>query len=613
MMKKKVLSIAVLFGAAIFSSCSNEDFSAPAGGDEGQVTFTVAVPGSIQSRAFADGTTAQSNVNYYIYDQSSPATPVLSGNIPMTDLKGTLTVSLATAHTYDIVFLATATSAPYTYDEAARMLNIDYTKVTTSDENLDAFYAVVPDMLVTGSSSQSVELYRPFAQLNIGTGDVDAYQSVTHTTIATTAVTVTGVYPQFDLMKEKVAGQAQTVSFAAAALPSGETFPVSYTPAGATAAVPYTYLSMDYLLVSQTKDLVEVTLDVANANGTAEKREFNNIPVQRNFRTNIYGMLLTSSQVFNVEILPGFESPDYNLPVVVTPEAFEAALANGGAVIPESATINTNDMMNVTLSDGRELRNIDTPTELIINGKLENTNGGQFFVTSDLTISGTGTIESPLRGFLWLGEGAKLNAEGVTINTPAHDRGAGTWIEGGEAHYTGVTFNSGLVAVNVRPESNAVVTMNDCVVNATSSSIYGVWAYALNFNSGEATLEGNTVNAIQGAVTAGYDAKVTILSGTYSTHNSEGKNDAFGAVYITDNGEVTIYGGSFYSPRKNYAVLCGDNDVNTPYGNAVLYGGEYSDKPYDSNTGRKYVIEPQEGYEYVETGNATYPWAVKAK
>lgn len=609
-MKKTVLSLAVLMTAAIFTSCSSEDFSAPVQTEEGLVTFSVAVPGSIKSRAFADGTTAQNNVNYYIYDQAAPATPVLSGNIPMTDLKGTLTVSLATAHTYDVVFLATSTAAPYSYNEGDRMLNIDYTNIKTSDENLDAFYAVVSDMLVSGPASQSVELYRPFAQLNIGTSDLTAYQTVTHTTVATTAVTVTGVYPQFDLMKEKVSGEPQEVSFAAAALPSGETFPVSYTPAGATEEVPYTYLSMDYLLVNQTKDLVEVTLTVANADGTSDKHEYNNVPVQRNFRTNIYGSLLTSSQEFNVEILPGFESPDYNYPVVVTPEAFEAALATGGVVIPESATINLDEMMT---ADSDTWHEITTPTEFVVNGKLENTIGGQFLIKSDVTISGTGTLESLYRGMLYLQDGGNLNVSGVTINTPAHDRGGGTWIIGGDAKFDGVTFNSGYSTINVQPGSVSTVSMTNCVVNNTSSVSYGDWSYALNFNAGDVTLEGCTVNAIQGAVACVRTAKVNIISGTYSTHNLEGKSDAFAAVYISGDGVVTIHDGSFYSPRKNYAVICGDNDAGTPYGNAILYGGQYSDKPYDSNTGRAEVIEPQEGYEYVATDDTTYPWAIVKK
>lgn len=610
-MKKTLIMSTVLFSAFMLCSCSDQDTVSPAGGEEGQVSFNIAVPGNMQSRAFADGTTAQNNVKYYVYDQDNAATPVLTGTVPMSSLKGTLTVSLATAHTYDIVFLATAAESPYSYDADARVLGVDYDNVVTSDEKLDAFYAVVPDLLVNGPSTQDVKLYRPFAQLNIGTDDVPEYQAALNSTIATTSVTVTGLYPSFDLMAGDVTGTPVNVTFAAAALPQGETFPVTYTPEGSTEAVPYTYLSMDYLLVNQTKDLVEVTLDVVNANGTVDKREYNNIPVQRNFRTNIFGSLLTAKQDFNVEILPGFIDPDYNLPVVATAQSFAAALADGGAVIPAGITINANDLAG----DMSALYEINDPAEIVVNGTLSNTEGGQFLINSELTISGSGTIESTKRGMLWLQEGGKLNVSGVTINTPAHDRGAGTWITGGEAHYDGVTFNSGSGTINTQPGSNAIVTVKNCTVNNTSSNKYGSgWSYALNFNDGTITIENTTATGVQGVIACVRTAKVTINSGKYSTANSEpGRNDAWGALYVSGDAVATINGGSFYSPRKNYAAICGDNDVNNPYGNILLYGGEFSDKPWDSNTGRQYVIEPQEGYEYAETGDETYPWKVVKK
>lgn len=308
-MKKTFLSLAVMLGlGASFTSCSDENQAAP--GNDGNVTFNVAVPGSVLSRAdFGDGTTAQNNVAYYVYDQADAATPVLTGTVPMSNLKGTLTLSLANSHTYDVVFLATAVTSPYTYDATSRQMSVEYGDVATSDENLDAFYAVVADLKVSGPAAQDVKLYRPFAQLNIGTSDKTEYEASTGTTLSTTSVSVTGVYSAFDLMAGDVTGPTTDVTFKAAALPEGQTFPVSVE--GKT----FTYLSMDYLLVNQVKDIVEVALDVTNSAGTVEHKEYSNIPVQRNYRTNIYGALLTDEQMFNVEIVPGFGDPDYDISI----------------------------------------------------------------------------------------------------------------------------------------------------------------------------------------------------------------------------------------------------------------------------------------------------------
>lgn len=614
-MNKKLFIAAVATTAAIFTSCSSDEVTpAIPGGNEGTVTFSVQVPGGVQSRAFADGTTAQNNLKYYVYDQSNGenASPVLEGTVAMSQLKGTLTLNLATAHTYDIIFLATASGAPYTYDAGARTMNVDYTNVLTSDENLDAFYASVKDLTVSGPTSQEVKLHRPFSQLNIGTKDKAEYEAITHTSLSTTSVSVTGLYSAFDLMNEDVTGATTDVTFQAAPLPgSGETFPVSYTNS-AGSEIPYAYLSMDYLLVNQQKDLVEVSITIDNADGSREVREFSNIPVQRNFRTNIFGALLTSATDFNIEIVPGFQTPDYDYfyaPEVSTPaELLNAIEQFGGATIPEGVSIDTDDL----LDSENSVITFDKPTTLVVNGEFTNTSGGQFHITDEFTLQGSGVIESSVRGLFWLEEGAKANVSDVTINTPAHNRGAGFWITGGELNADGVTFNSGAGTINTQPGSNAKVNLKNCTVNNSSSNIHGAgWSYALNFNSGTIVIENNVVNGIQGCIAAANDAQVTINGGTYATQNTEGKNDAFGTVYVTQDAVVTINGGSFFSPRKNYAAICGDNDVNTPYGTIILRGGLFSDKAWDSNTGRQCVIEPAEGFEYVATGDETHPWAVK--
>ena len=74
----------------------------------------------------------------------------------------------------------------------------------------------------------------------------------------------------------------------------------------------YKYLSMDYLLVGADK----ATVDVAFNYGGPQNRTFTNVPVQRNYRTNIYGSLLTNTADFNVVIAPGFNNPDNNYEVL---------------------------------------------------------------------------------------------------------------------------------------------------------------------------------------------------------------------------------------------------------------------------------------------------------
>ncbi len=316
-MKKTLFSTIMSFGLLMsMASCSDDNLSAP--GNNGEVTFNISVPGSPQSRAFADGTTAQNNVKYYVYDtQATETAPVATGTVPMSNLKGSVTITLAKTHTYDIVFLATSTESPYTYDADTRVLDMNYAGVTNSNENLDAFYNVVTDLKVSGSATTEVALTRPFAQLNIGTNDLAQYEELTKTTVSATAVTVSNIYSSIYLMDGTLQGDPAEVTFAAAALPAGETFPVSAT--GTT----YSYLAMDYLLVNDIKDIVTVSMEVTTANGATETKDYENIPVQRNYRTNIYGALLTADQTFDIEIVPGFND-DINISTDPTEPAKDA-------------------------------------------------------------------------------------------------------------------------------------------------------------------------------------------------------------------------------------------------------------------------------------------------
>ena len=123
-----------------------------------------------------------------------------------------------------------------------------------------------------------------------------------------------------------MSGEAE-VTCDLAAIPSGETFP----KAG------YDYLSMDYLLVGkEAKSVVDVKWTVTDGTFNSE-RTFTNVPLQGNYRTNIFGNLLTSPTDFNVEIDPAFNEPDYDVPVPATEvkdqnQLSEAVKENGAVV-----------------------------------------------------------------------------------------------------------------------------------------------------------------------------------------------------------------------------------------------------------------------------------------
>jgi hypothetical protein len=77
-----------------------------------------------------------------------------------------------------------------------------------------------------------------------------------------------------------------------------------------------TWLAMNYLLVpSATSDnpsiITTVTASFATNFGTVEHTVYN-VPIQKNYRTNIVGDLFGSETNCKIVVRPDFEKPDYN-------------------------------------------------------------------------------------------------------------------------------------------------------------------------------------------------------------------------------------------------------------------------------------------------------------
>ena len=339
--------VAMMFAG---TSCSSEEVAPVTG--ESTVTLSVTLPDGIQSRAFGDGTTAQ-KLQMLVLDGET-ALPVFTGTDPTvlsTDINLTkqVTLRLAAGKTYKVVCWASAKKSPYTFDTATRKVSANYEGALTGDEKLDAFYAA-QDITVTGNTTETVKLYRPFAQLNIGTNDLAAARAAGFD--AKTVKVTVPTYKSLNLVTGAVeVGDPVAVPFGEGALPTGETFP----KAG------YEYLSMNYLLMSADKQLVDLEFTVKAADGSTRTLPVSAVPVQRNYRTNIYGSLLTNSVNINVEIVPAFEESAYEVAYVATAEDLVAALNGGSSVVLEQNLVVSSEM-HIVIPEGKTVT-------LNLNGK----------------------------------------------------------------------------------------------------------------------------------------------------------------------------------------------------------------------------------------------------
>lgn len=621
-MKKNLLTWMGI-GALILGSCSSEEPVIP-DDNSGNVVFTASLPSQmVMSRStYDDGLTA-TNLDYAVYDAAGNNLTGLNGTATFNERKTQVTLNLVTGKTYTVVFWASAPDAPYTFNAATAEVTVTTTG-NANDKKRDAFFAS-ETFTVTGSINKTIELKRPFAQINIGTNDLTDFTNAGGT-ISKSGITVKAPNV-LNLIDGTVEGEAEYVFTTADFLSETEMFPVTTTPA-------QRWLSTAFILADANKTTVDVKWTSDNNTPGHNAVDFTFIPIQRNYRTNIYGTLLTSPTKYNISINNEFEMPDYNYvyPVVETADDFKTAvIEDGGAIVPEGTTINLSEIMPAGVDD--ESFAITKPTTIVVEGELKADNAAQLQVKSHITLVGSqqaatmnsratevrgGVITGGPRGIFYLREGGSLTADNITFNTPDAYRGGDIWNEGGgDVTLTNCTFNSQMASVFFLPASDdAVITIKNCVVNNTSrNSIIrpdngqSAWSYAIRIVGGVANISDNVMTGIQGVISAD-GGVVNIYSGTYSTHNSDGKNDAFYAVYTCTSGECNIYGGDFYSPRQ--AVYNGNNDTTDIFGKAFIYGGRFSHKAWDQQMQEE--IPLPNGYEWqaIEE-DELYKWTVVKK
>ena len=337
----KFLAFSAL-GTLLLASCANEDIAEPKG--DGNVTFTLQMPGDLGTRDFGDGTKAK-DLYFAVYEHES-TTPIIvsEAEYHFTGLTTTVNLKLVNGKNYDIIWWAQSPDVDcYTFKPEEQSVEISYTGIASNDENRDAFFQHTTTGVITAAFSETVKLYRPFAQLNFGTDDLDepavtaAFTVVNPETGETsntlrTQVT-TSAYSKLNLLNEEASEEIETQLFGPNSPCTAETFPVP----------GYDYLNMNYILMTKDQQLNDLTFTVLDAAG----KSFNtitipNVPLQRNYRTNIYGQLLTSTASYEIVIEPDFNKPDYNFS-----QSWDGT-ARKPAVIDE-----TNKSM--TINDGNEL------------------------------------------------------------------------------------------------------------------------------------------------------------------------------------------------------------------------------------------------------------------
>lgn len=485
-MKRYLLSTFTIAAAALLvTSCNDEMDNGLKTDDEGTVTFTAQLPSEMGTRAFADGLTAK-HLQYAVYEagQSTPLKvfgdeTTVVGEAEMVNLKKSVTLKLTSGKSYDVIFWADATTdSPYTFNPASQEVSVDYSKVNNNSDNCDAFFKK-ETITVSGNQSVDVKLTRPFAQVNIGTDDFDAAKAsgleVTQTEVVAKA------FATLNLATGKVADEAdRTFTMKAIPTASDGEFPV---------AGGYKYLSMDYLLVGADK----ATVDVAFNYGGPQSRTFTNVPVQRNYRTNIYGSLLTNTTDFNVVIEPAFATTNYNLGALYTASQIGGAVTLSDNVdFDRTIAVQPGKTMSVNLN-GKTVKNT---TDLWENPSVPNS-WSLFSVRgtdSKLTLSGDGDVIAKANDCYAIDVqgGGHLVIEGGHYNGNIH----AVYVTEGVAEIKGGTFEVQQKYPDAEKADEFVLNCLDENYKNGTAKIIVTGGTFIGFNPGDCKAEGNGTNFV---------------------------------------------------------------------------------------------------------------------
>ena len=325
---------------------------------------------------------------------------------------------------------------------------------------------------------------------------------------------------------------------------------------------------MNYLLVGDVdnkKSLTDVKFywkdedDQTNSPVTV----FQNIPVERNYRTNLLGYLLTNPADFNITIDDEFKKPDNNVFYVggtqTNPEKLEDTFAdiNSNKVKDAVIKIPAGTYVSWTTGSGHG----STPLVEAVND-----------VTETVTIQGEGEKSVILFDGNGVGQvraanGAKVIFKDITIqdNSVSYNESAWelTYLEfAGNLEFNNVTFNSGISLETVNGENELNAKFTNCKFISSEDSVYGVWV-----SDGTSTFDNCKFQGTRGLKMHedyGSEIKKVAIDGCEFGPLSKKPGIAIGD--LNANTEVTIKNSSFIDCQagdlNNYAYET-DTDVTT--------------------------------------------------
>lgn len=269
----------------LFTSCSNEEVAV--GEETVQVSFRAEIPYTIATRASSE--LSVDRVWCAVFEKGVEISALRE---EITIVEGQSIVfapRLIKDRTYNIVFWASKAGSYNVTDMTAITRNSG-----VAEKDFDAFTGNT-QITVSGNESNEITLQRPIAQLNMSVTEEDwngvASTSTFNMTPTTIKITMSGK-STFNALQGSATGNDETITYNLSV--SGTNLSVGENT--------YKSIAMCYILSESTKETKSITYSIydQSENAIRENVRIDYVPLQRNYKTNIVGGLLTGTVSYTI-------------------------------------------------------------------------------------------------------------------------------------------------------------------------------------------------------------------------------------------------------------------------------------------------------------------------
>ena len=457
-----MLFLAAAAAALLLASCQRDELQGGSiSGEEVSVSISATMPidgGAVVKSNDEPGNASEVNrciMGVYLNDDGM-SQPEPMGDKVVVRVDGTThkaefgDLQLVSGHKYLLVFWAdNATEDSDNGFEDNHYNTADFPEVTfkegdtykSNDDTRDAFFASYP-IEVNGPSSHDIELHRPFGQLNITTNDyrtvAEDFNSLlpTQVKIDFSGIDIpTGI----DLLTGELTEDKESSLVSGPVKIASESLPIA---ADGCRQLSFDYIFAPYEEEGEEQQLVlnEFTMHFQrDGQETISEYTFQNIPVRRNYRTNVSGNLLTDRTGIDVEVVPDFNEPAIE---INTEEELVDVLTNGGdAVLTGDITVSA---QTLSLTEG-ETASLDLDGHTItFNAVMTAENASVTFTDGTIV---TQNLAAVTYDAFEVGNNGSLTLDGITFESNGCGVGIGGMISNGSITVRNSTMNVAAYAV----------------------------------------------------------------------------------------------------------------------------------------------------------------------